>query len=470
MKPLKTSVSHYLKALLLCCAAVACATSWADQSGTQDMTCKNWSLTSANVSGSVVHYTLKARCTLIQDALIDHSWNFHSNIQYNLDVQASYDSASHNAVENLSFKFDGGSNNGAGEGMGNNPDHISHSVAAGTYPQPIPGMQSAQCAHNPFPPGSQIPDAHCKNHQRQGLAGWVYLGGEPALTFGGYSVPYFLTYEHVDPQAAQGLENQAHNAQVLAVEQGVASPTVTAPTAMQKFYSQDLTIQGLIPAKYKKDGQNCCMIEIQKSDGQSGWLPPLPIAGKADIDTKGWVVPFSSFNAIGYGKYRVRISPLKYSPADAMAWSPYVEFGVWPKEVLEVPVIAKPLAGQLISGAIPMQITIPAAAKTAKVQCCELEFQSLQQGVWKTTQTMTDNRLGNTDGALDYDPQALNLGSGSARVHARFLKSVSGEPLAWSNWRDFGAPAPQVRAALPPATLPVMTATCGAAPKPPCKK
>lgn len=467
MNALTTSMPRLLKGLLLCGAAVLATSSWADS---QNLTCNNWSLTSASVAGTVTNYTLKARCTMVQDANIGGQWDFHANVQYNLDVQASYDSASHNAVENLSFKFDGGSDNGVGEGMGQNADHISHTVSAGTYPQPIPGMQSAQCSHDPFPPGNLIPEAHCKNHQRTGLSTWVYLGGDPPITYGGYSVPYFLTYQHVDPQVAQGLENQAHNAQVLGVEQGVASPTVTSPTAMQKFYSQDLTIQGLIPAKYKKDGQNCCMIEIQKSDDQNGWLPPLPIGGKADIDTKGWQVPFSSFNAIGYGKYRVRISPLKYSPADAMAWSPYVEFGVWPKEVLEVPVIAKPLAGQSFSSSFPMQINIPAAAKQAKVQCCELEFQSLQQGMWKTTQTMTDNRLGNTDGALDYDPQALGLVGTTARVHARFMKSVSGEPLAWSAWREFGpAPAP-LRTAPVAATPPVLAATCGAAPKPPCKK
>lgn len=483
MTPLHTHTSRLLlKTLLFLGVGLSVSSSWADD-GTitvlkQDMTCINWGLTSASAAGTLTTYGLKARCTLVQDGLVpgQGGWNIHSNYQFKLVVQSSYDSASHNAVEQLTYTFDGGSDNA--NPYGDNSDHVSVTRAPSYIPQPFFAKQSAQCTHDPFPPGNLIPAAQCKNRQiqgsGQGLSTWPFNSSDDKLTWGGGSAPYFVSYAQVDPQVAQGLETQAHNTQVLTAEQHVANPTVTAPTGQQKFYTQDLTIQGLIPAKYKADGQNCCMIEIQKSDDQGGWLPPLPIGGKADIDTKGWVVPFSSFGPIGYGKYRVRISPLKYSPADAMAWSPYVEFGVWPKEVLEVPVIAKPLTGQAFTSSFPMQISIPAAAKQAKVQCCELEFQTLQQGVWKTTQTMTDNRLGTSDGAVDYDPAALNLGTGTSRVHARFLKSVSGEALAWSGWREFGVPQPQVRAAAPTATptsaLPAATSTCGAAPKPPCKK
>ncbi len=445
--------------LLMAVLTFVGSAAYAEQTFT--LSCNGWKVNSIQFMGTLTSYKITGNCSAyekIDNVHLDLAGgqSFDGTLVKTLqgatmDVSASFDSVSGKASEVATLNRAGYSSNG------------NAAATATTMPGATPAVlnSSAHCNRDPFQ-NLGTPGCTGVTHGDAGtIHSWPYQesvnvnGNSYHTTFNptvnGGAFPAFLAVATVDPSAVkkQDLQN---------LEDKVQNVQLTSPKPNVHLYSQDVLIQVLIPSKYKKDGQSCCTVEMQKSNGQNGWLPTLPLGNKANVVLNGYNLPFGDFQAIGYGLWRVRVAPQKFNPNDFQPWSDWVVFEVMPKEILEVPNIVLPVAAQSYANAIPVQIKVPDIAKKAGVKCCEIEMQIARTpGAWGASKNMSEPRLGTDDNAVQYDAKTLVPGGGDVRLRVRFSKA-DGEALGWSGWRAFTVPltgplpGPQLKLQTPTAT------------------
>ncbi len=406
------------------------------------LNCNGWQVNGINVVGTITKYKIGATCSANEKIDNVEFYLMYTGIAPRVDgtvisglqgasmsIEASYDSASGAATETATLNRASFYTNGSGNGVST------------TFPGAGLAVRNtaANCKRDPFFIGV-TPSCTAVTH---GSVVWpyqssVWFGGDSNFSvvkaqFNGGSFPQFIGSGTVDPNAVkkQELQNQEDKTQTV---------VLTAPKANTHFYSQDVQVQALIPSKYKKDGQLCCTVELQKSNGQNGWLPTLPLGNKPNIDLNGYTLPFADFQSVGYGLWRIRVAPSKYNPNDYQAWSDWVVFEVMPKEILEVPNLLQPTASQVYKMALPIQVKIPDVAKKAGVKCCDIEYQVAKTPAnWGPSKIISEPRLANDDNAVQYDAYTLVPGGGDVRLRVRFAKA-DGEALGWSAWRMFTVP------------------------------
>lgn len=435
------SLRHAVGIGLLCLLSAGAR---ADIPTVSDLACPGFTLVSVSLDDKKADYTLSATCQYRnqyhdKDLGVDESDTYTGK----LTIHATYDRKSKDAREESTWSANSAVTNvDRVDGKWQNVPPVSASPTnlRGTYGGLYKGTAviTGKCKHDPFSNQSGA-NAHCSNRKWTANPDGDYYtlfsqsdGSIYNLTFNGKKpLPFFLADRAVNDKKAQEMDTAVD-------ETKISAPTVVSPKDQQHFYTQDVLLRALVPTTYKNDKQTCCLIELQKAgaDGTS-WNPPLPIVGKANVDTQGWTVTFQDFQQIGFGKYRVRMAPNKYNPQDAQPWSDYVVFYVWPKEVIEVPVVSEPKEGQTYNTVLPIDITVPQVAKKAGVQCCEIGFQVQHNGNWVDLKNITEPRL--TDNAVQYDPYSIYAGGGAMRLRVRFHKSV-GDALNWSSWRSFNVP------------------------------
>lgn len=384
--------------------------------------CNSWTLQSASWDGKKYNYKLHAVCNVDQHA--DDAHNAYGNYEdvealmgLQLDVVASWEPGAHQATETLSFPDMMLMTNSG-------PDHVSHTEKIYGHAR----TRKAKCSDDPF---ATISGNQCPGNQFGDYYDFPYRGhvsesnGDVPPQVDGRMDPVFWAEHHIDPSLPAKLVLQSKEA-------NLPNPQVTSPQNNQRFYSQGVTIRALIPGDYKDDKQICCQVEIQKQvNGQ--WLPPLA-TNKPNLDANPWTLSFADFAPTGYGWYRVRVAPTKYTQSDATPWSPYVQFAIWPKEVLEVPQITEPAINALYTDVLPIKISFNETSKKAGVQCCELQFQTSQRGVWQDALSKTDTRLTDNN-TVHYD--AKQFAPGRVRMRARFIPPAGEQQLQWGTWTEF---------------------------------
>ena len=389
-----------------------------------NMTCAQYKLVSASSAGGVTKYEVSALCII--DLQSDSTNNYVQTTWGNLEVKGQYTKSSGKAREVVGFQttsFYDNTNNTTSNRW-NTPTAVTGSV------------QTADCAADPFLDKSH---SGCKGHEHtiEGPFRDIVIKSIP-FTYNGGALPYmFAALANITPQ-------QANLAETKSAEAGLGAPEIVSPKNKQHFYSQEVHIRALVPASFKTNGQSCCRVELQKQ-AAGAWLPPMTLV-KTNLDTVDWVLASADFTSSGYGMYRIRVAPNKENALDATVWTGYVEFGSWPKEVLEKPAITQPLANQAYLGAsMPVQIKFPKAAKDAGVHCCDLQFQLYNNNAWADFKTETDTRLTDDGAIVQYDPNIFSAAGGpKARLRGRFIKLAGTPDLDWGDWREFEVATPKL--------------------------
>lgn len=396
-----------------------------------DINCTAWQTKAATFDpNGTAHYTLAASCNI--DEQVPEFYKGYplaiTVIGASLQINATYQPSDGKATEVAVL-------NGTYYSTYNTIEPGAQKPLGPISPNTMQTIST--CKQDPFATPVSV-FADCTPPQRSTVPGpnvapwpWggdsVGTGGHTPLNvvpfFDNHAMPVFLASHKVDPRAVSA-------AKLTSAEEKLTAPVVLSPKAQQKFYSQDVRVQPQIPASYKQMNQICCQLELQKSDGNRTWLPPLTI-NKPNVDVNNWTIAFADFAPLGYGWYRLRVAPLKYGPLDTAPWSDYVEFAVWPKEVLEVPKFATPSANASYTGFVPVSLDLPSVAVQAGLHCCELDVETLKNNVWTTLLDQQDPRLDQKTG-IRLDAKAL--GASDVRLRARFIPAPANQQPQWTSW------------------------------------
>lgn len=390
--------------------------------GSYKVTCTNWQFVDGSINGTVATYHLTGECEGKENGHTHDNWSgsdydWRRSTWLKLDVTDTYDSKTKVATEVLSGK---GTEENWVEG---NADH--------TEPVGPLGMTSkATCQGDPFAEGTV---GNCgtptrtKTPYNQVVFPFDMLDTKNPASFNGGPMPVFWSSHKVAAGYVAKMK-----AKVL--ETGLAAPKLTAPVPDSTFYGTPVHVKALIPDTYNQLGEICCTMEIQKNDN-GNWLPPFTL-NQGNLDTQSYTIPFSSFTQMGYGKYRIRVSPMKNSPTDAVPFSDFVVFTVLPKEVIEVPNVIEPAQNASVKGALSVQFANPTVAKNAGYHCCEIDIQVQKNGAWTDVLQKIDSRF---DNPVPVQFDVTSFGSGNARLRGRLVQANDAQAanLPWSDWRTF---------------------------------